>query len=103
MSDIITVDFTGERPALESKRSGSYCRHAQVVVDDATRSVKCKACGRPLDAWRVLWREATNQTNLFGRLQDLKARIARATDELTEINRQLRNAKARLKRAKERT
>lgn len=99
MADIVKLDF-GKPRRLHPKKSDKFCNHLALEVIEHTRTVQCKKCKAVLDAFDVLWKSATKQKNYLDWKGHYKAEEIKAREELEEVKRELRNAKARLQRAR---
>lgn len=106
--DDTTDDTTGElivgrfdEPSLIRERPSTLrgCQHRQVGVREGKeRGVWCVECEAELDPIAVLADFADKERRLYWSSQEAKKRTDRATKELEEVERKLRNAKARLRR-----
>lgn len=100
--NVITVDFDPdkERPAFTTKRRRDYrCGHRYKAIDEVLRSVTCRDCEIDIDPLDALLDVARAWEWLQNNSKDIKAKNARARSELDRVDRELRNAKARLRRA----
>lgn len=72
------------------------CFHDAIELDEAACTVTCRRCGRVIDAFGFLVYLCNEEHALLFARHDLK----RVTEELAELKRQIRNAKAALRRTK---
>jgi hypothetical protein len=87
----------GEYPTKEDKQSG-YCRHHRTQFNTTSRRVHCIECGTEVDAFTVLQQLARDRERLDAH-RDHVVRVTRLAEaRFTEIKRQERNAKARMRR-----
>lgn len=92
-------DVPEDVPLTADKRD--YCpgMHRNVRLDSVARRVFCTKCGREVDAFEVLSNLAFEYERYKSAVATAKAESMRAYAELEEIKRDLRNAKARKRRA----
>lgn len=85
-------------PVRERPRE-RFCRHERVELDGEARRVYCSDCKIEVDAFAAL----LNLSRHFVRWQTRYAQAARAAkqmeDQAAELKRELRNLKARVRRA----
>jgi len=99
--NVISIDFRNAKPSITvSEGRDRYCRHGAVQLEKQTRLVTCKWCGAALDPFDVLMGEARRQTNHWHNGNHLAREETRLREQLEDVKRKLRNAKAALKRAK---
>ena len=79
-------------------RTGRYCAHTSKTIDDKLRSVKCNACGAPLDAFDVLFKFASEYDRFDGSLKRLKVDVRAAEARRELLKRLENNARARVKK-----
>jgi hypothetical protein len=88
-----------ERPVRAKRGSLRACHHDQSVVDEAARTVLCRACGVALDPVAVLARIAHNREGLVHRGMMLRAEAEHLQKRVDDLGRKEKNLKARLRRA----
>lgn len=103
MSDDNLVQLTiveggGDDDPVTRRRKG-YCGHRRSELDEDSRRVYCRECGEELDPFTVLQKLAGEPERWHGYVERAKAEAKRAEAELADLKRQLRNAKARARRA----
>lgn len=105
MSDVIDIrsargkkppkDATTTLTVKKSRHNRFSCRHGHLVVDEETRTIVCTSCKAVLDPFLLFCEMAEGHRHVAG----WRANLSRLRCELDDLNRQIRNAKARLKRA----
>lgn len=76
-----------------------FCDHAQTELDAEAQRVYCQKCGREVPAFDALLRLA-EQFERYANARDHAMRQAESAEEdLADVERRLKNAKARLRRA----
>lgn len=76
-----------------------YCGHRHFVIDEDARTTKCDDCGAEVDAFTALAALCHELERWASHRDRLKADAKRAAAELEDVKRELRNAKARRRRA----
>lgn len=75
------------------------CRHIwEVEVDARERIITCKRCKERLDPFDVVLMLSSYEARLWGNLSFVRNACVRAHEELEDLKRQIRNAKARIRR-----
>jgi hypothetical protein len=107
--NIICVDFgqpkdeDGDpKPSIQAPNRSELlqCAHGSIVVDVANRAILCDSCKAILDPFEVLKAESYKQSHHWNWTQELKKDFRKKSEELLEVKRQLKNAKAALQRAR---
>lgn len=75
-----------------------WCGHQRVTLDTETRRVHCRECGREVDAFDALHTIARDGERWLEQRDELRRQARRAADDLEELKRDERNAKARKRR-----
>ncbi|MFG0449442.1 hypothetical protein, partial [Shewanella sp. YQ_9] len=75
------------------------CNHSSLVLDAHTRTIKCELCSCVIEPFDYLVMVAEKECRLRSESRALKHEIQQKMMELSEVKRQLANAKARLNRA----
>lgn len=78
-----------------------YCsaRCKPLVIDLHRRVFYCRTCGKVHDPFDWLFAHARANDITLDRLKNLNAEIAQKREELEDLQRQIRNAKATIRRA----
>ena len=85
---------------LHPKRSHKVCSHNQIIVHEHSRNLECGHCGKIIEAFDYIFKWANKQQNIRWRNETLEGQVEAKEKELLELNKQIRNIKARLKTAK---
>jgi hypothetical protein len=88
----------GDAP-VRLRRPEGFCAHRHSELDGASRRVYCRDCGVEVDPFTVLEKLANDYESFRVARDRMKADAKRASQELEGVKRELRNAKARLRRA----
>jgi hypothetical protein len=106
VTELRVIDGEGEDagPPLCTKGRGVRrpCQHKRVQLDVEARTASCAECGAVRDPFDALVALAGRLENYKGWGERYRAEAQRAADELEDLKRQVRNAKAQLKRWKAR-
>ena len=101
-SDLTVIEggaSDGRPPVTRSRSREHFCAHLHAVTHPERRKVTCDDCGAELDPFDFLEKLA-HGIDRWTSARDMARREARqAQAELAEVKRELRNAKARLRRA----
>jgi hypothetical protein len=87
-----------ESPLRRRRPPGPYCSHRKASIDMPSRKLYCRKCDAELDPYQFLSHIAAHPENWRDSAKADKAAAEQARRELAEVERLLRNAKARLKR-----
>ncbi|MBU0516739.1 MAG: hypothetical protein KJ621_18440 [Proteobacteria bacterium] len=88
-----------KKPKLRVKRrSYDDCEHLPAELDPRLRTVRCLKCGLFLDPMQVLIELVNKHHPYWVNLQRAENEFKRLQKDLVEVRRELRNAKARLRR-----
>lgn len=102
MPDLEVIDGGGDgEPPIRTRktdRARRYCPHNRFELQ-APRRVVCADCEEEVDAFAALQTIAHGIERYTDARDRAKAEARRANDELEAVKRELRNAKARLRRA----
>lgn len=105
MSDddnIIEFDFklTDRRLGTKNEHSKEYdCPHRKVLADKDLKVLECEKCGFIYTPWEYIWRLASKEERIHAHINYAMDEKVRLGKELTDLKRQIRNAKAQLRRA----
>lgn len=94
------IDLTTQA-TIKPKRMQGFCRCQQVNCIEETRQLECQQCGRVIDPFDWLWKQALNQESAVFDVKRVRAEHERLVAEVDDLKRQRRNLKAQIKRAKE--
>lgn len=98
--NLVTVDFAAERPIATVKRRRHHkCKHGYTEIDEVLRRVTCRTCDEVLDPVQVLLDLAVDWERVATTLATARRAIERKHKQLENVDRELTNAKARLRRA----
>lgn len=98
------IDFSKKtseiKSRLISKKENKYnrCKHRHVEIDDHTKMLECTSCGYIMTPYDYVLRLAERETNIFNNLKYAKMEHSQLNDELKELKRKIKNAKAQLNR-----
>ena len=84
---------------LRLVRKEGFCSHRRVELVSDSRRVFCRDCAAEVDAFDALLDIARVPERYIESRKAAKREARRAHSELDEVKRELRNAKARLRRA----
>ena len=93
-------DDRDDRPLVLATRMGKHCGHWNPVVCESERVVTCASCGATLDALEVLYRMARYRDRLLFDRKHFENEIARLRAERDGLQRDVRNLKGTMYRAK---
>jgi hypothetical protein len=99
--DLTAVLDDKDRPRIvddrEWKEKRCRCEKMQFSIHD--RKLWCKLCGTIIDPYRWIADEIKKNYNLWDQRNSLRKQNRELAEQLDDIKRQVRNAKAQLKRA----
>lgn len=95
------LDEIPVRPKHRDYSKPEPCRHVRSTVSKAERTVHCRDCGVALDALDVLAGLAHEYERWASRLLQLRSDVKALEETMIELARQERNAKARVRAAKQ--
>jgi hypothetical protein len=75
-----------------------YDTHRRMSMDEDTQLLQCKDCQKVISAWTWLRTLAYRDMQIDFKFDELKQKVKEKAAELAKIERQLANAKARLRR-----
>ncbi|WP_272693994.1 hypothetical protein [Providencia sp. PROV036] len=82
----------------ETKPKG-VCFHSGYYVNEHERIVKCRDCGKVIDAFECLLSMAKNETNLVRDIEYLRKEEKQRRENIDKLIQIERNAKSRIRRA----
>lgn len=83
---------------LEPKKSQQGCLCRQVCVDEHTRTIQCKSCGRVMDPFDFLMKAAKKQNNTVFEIQASRQVLGKLQEEIKNLRRERQNLKAQVGR-----
>jgi hypothetical protein len=101
-AQVIYLPFGGRAPgpSVTSERPRyPECQHDHARVNSKLRTVKCRDCGEKLDPVTVLLHVAKAWDRYERSIEECKYESNQAHEQLEDVKRRLRNARAKLKRA----
>lgn len=107
LSNVIAFP-SGTDPNLKSKISFVHedneprgcCLHSGYLVNEHERRVKCRECGKVLDAFDLMLKMAKRETRLVSDIEALRQEEKYRRENIEKLIQIERNAKARIRRAK---
>lgn len=76
----------------------SSCDHLHVQLDDEKHLIECKSCGALVDAYNWVSQIVKRRQWKWQSIQGLQRELDKAQERLSEVLKQERNVKARLRR-----
>jgi hypothetical protein len=89
-------------PVRREDSLGRDCRHVRSTIDFGNRRIRCRDCNAELDPYQVLDDLARARESQIRTAQRYRAEIEHTRARLAKLEQQERNAKSRLKRARDR-
>lgn len=77
-----------------------YCKHRQSQISEAKRTLICLDCGAALDPFEVILERARNGEHIVYEIQSLYAKRDELRESVANLEREEKNAKARLRSAR---
>ena len=99
--NIVSIDF-GRQVSFERRYEPRFCRHRAKWIDQASRKVGCSNCGEELDPFNELVSISSEWATYKRAGEEYKKDCLAVQERLVDLQRQERNAKARLKKAENR-
>ncbi len=100
MSDDNVVKLSTKMTLQPVRAKYTGCRCTEVLVDEETRSLECQRCSKTIDPFDYLWKYAMKQQRIVFNLSSAEHENERLNKSVTELKRQERNIKARIRRVK---
>lgn len=85
-------------PSLHQTALGTSCKHPRLGVDAKTRGVSCQDCDAVVDPVDALLKLAERWDRYRGSILSHRKEIGRLQKQLDDLKRQVKNAKAQLRR-----
>lgn len=98
MTEQKIIQFDPSVLQAKTKPNEHYCRHANVFVVEKTRMLECQQCGQIIDPFDFMWQWANRDRNLQWTRDKLKKDIDELGERLSDMKKEEKNARARLKR-----
>lgn len=76
------------------------CTHPQTEISDTNRTLQCLTCGCYLDPFDYILSKSSFGLSVVGEINELYAKRAKLRESVANIEREEKNAKARLRSAK---
>lgn len=86
-------------PVRKREKERVYCRHRRYELDYDSRRVYCRSCGEEVDAFAALKAIADDWAHVRRVRESLDSEIRAKRKQLNDLERRIRNAKARVRRA----
>lgn len=77
-----------------------YCKHSQTKISEVNRTLICLQCGSMLDPFDLILERARNAENIVFEIKRLYARCEELRESVASLEREEKNAKARLRSAR---
>jgi hypothetical protein len=84
----------------KKKREICLSLHHDVMIDHDTKMLECKICGYVMTPWEFIDKLTNKSDWTIDWINQLKVRKTELKNQIIDLERKERNAKARLKRAK---
>lgn len=84
---------------LKTKSTDRFCAHDHVVLYTNSRRVYCADCEEEVDAFSALQHFAGRYERYVSATQRVKADLKHYSETLSGVKRDIRNARARLRRS----
>lgn len=88
-----------DEPMLKTKRSERFCAHDHVILYTNSRRVYCADCEDEVDAFSALQRFAERYERYVSSINRVKGDLKHYSETLRQVKREIRNARARLRRS----
>ncbi len=90
-------------PIVRKQRDYSLPRcsmglHPTVEMDPETHLIECTVCKATMSAWTYLEAYASHEYHIGWKFKEIQGKLTKRHEELAEVERQITNAKSRLRR-----
>ncbi|HIG9583326.1 TPA: hypothetical protein ACYEKW_004865 [Escherichia coli] len=87
---------------ITDRKSGEqeYCRHLHTKISEVNRTIICNRCGLVLDPFEFILDRARNGENIVSEIKSLYAKREALRESVAKLEREEKNAKARLRAAR---
>ena len=92
---LLNVVITDEK-SVEQK----CCQHISTTISEVNRTITCKRCGLALDPFELVLDRARNGENIVTEIKSLYAKRDALREAVAKLEREEKNAKARLRAAR---
>lgn len=83
---------------LEPRKKPQHCLCLQVYVDEHTRTIECKSCGRVMDPFDFLMKAARKQNNTVFEIKASQQALGKLQEDIKNLRRERQNLKAQVGR-----
>jgi hypothetical protein len=93
-------DFISQKepPEGDERFERRLCRCKKLIIDDHERALYCASCGRHFDPFDHIMARVRESAAMVPELSHRKREGKKLRDELDDLKRKIRNAKAQLRR-----
>ena len=81
------------------KSKKGYCKHMEVIINKDEKTIQCRRCGYMLSSWEYISKLADLTDRTIDWVVSLEKKRWNLVNELSDIERKIKNAKSRLSRA----
>ncbi|EDG5334241.1 TPA: hypothetical protein O7Y06_004715 [Salmonella enterica] len=87
---------------ITDRKSGEQkcCQHIRTTISEVNRTIICDRCGLALDPFELVLDRARNGENIVSEIKSLYARRDALRESVAKLEREEKNAKARLRAAR---
>ncbi|EEP8451846.1 hypothetical protein HCM09_004863 [Salmonella enterica subsp. enterica] len=87
---------------ITDRKSGEQkcCQHIRTTISEVNRTIICNRCGLALDPFGLILDRARNGENIVSEIKSLYARRDALRESVAKLEREEKNAKARLRAAR---
>ncbi|EDX6130936.1 hypothetical protein CER61_002472 [Salmonella enterica] len=87
---------------ITDRKSGEQkcCQHIRTTISEVNRTIICNRCGLALDPFELVLDRARNGENIVSEIKSLYARRDALRESVAKLEREEKNAKARLRAAR---
>ncbi|EBP2881375.1 hypothetical protein SI68_14415 [Salmonella enterica] len=87
---------------ITDRKSGEQkcCQHIRTTISEVNRTIICNRCGLALDPFELVLDRARNGENIVFEIKSLYARRDALRESVAKLEREEKNAKARLRAAR---
>jgi hypothetical protein len=98
--DYIDLEFKPRLVVSNRTPISDLCRHPAINVDERERTIRCRQCESLVDPFDWILGQVRSACRDLGWIKHLKTERGQLHAELADIKRQVKNAKAALRRAR---
>lgn len=87
---------------ITDRKSGEQkcCQHIRTTISEVNRTITCNRCGLALDPFELVLDRARNGENIVSEIKSLYAKRDALREAVAKLEREEKNAKARLRAAR---